>query len=158
RPPLGNLPCLLQIRTPTLLVSGKVAEPGAGQQATGEVVHLTGHAEAIDCGVDALVDEVRLIQGGAGQGEVIQGEIEDLGLVFFGPCESLPGPFADRLAVHNSRRKRLPGLTEEPTLPRRTFRLGQQEIAIPEAWHRVEPGIPRLPRGLPGLRVLEHLP
>ncbi|HBL30718.1 MAG TPA: hypothetical protein DD490_28105 [Acidobacteria bacterium] len=43
-------------------------------------------------------------------------------------------------------------------MPRRAFRLGQQEIAILEASQRVEPGILRLISGLPGLRVLEQTP
>jgi hypothetical protein len=96
----GDAVGLAQVRVGGGGVALGVAELGAGEEAAGENVLAAGGAQAVE-GALGVVDrlgagraalEAVLEQGGAGEGEVVEGDVEHARLVRSSDLQRLPRP------------------------------------------------------------------
>lgn len=149
-----------------------VAQPGAREEAAGEVILPAGGAQAVE-GALGLVPglgagraplEAVLVEGAAGEGEVLKGIAEQRRPICFGPLQRPPCPPHHLIAGRHPARigprppNALPGSAlPEPARTGRGGPLGpgQEKVAIAEAPDRVEQRGSGLPLSLQALGLGE---
>lgn len=111
RAALGDFPGLVQIGLRALgagAPAGDTAQPGAGEEAVGDVVLRAGagggrsrRAGGTRGKGRVTIPPERLIERGAAQGEVVEGDVEEGDVVLLGPLERLRRALGDGAAGLN---------------------------------------------------------
>ncbi len=148
-PPRGDLPRLVQIRPRAIAVAVHKPQPGAGEKALGQFVALTSGAQAVHGGLQMgdsglpLAGGRRIKEGsvkrGTAQREVVQCKVKQRSPRHsFLPFKRLRRPLLDSAA--GSHGFCIPAAVYWllSLLPRRALGFSQQQVAILEAWQRVE--------------------